>query len=190
MNLRITGVMGALAGAACMVVVAGQQVTSAQATQSTTSTQASGTSADQQITVTGCIQREADYRRATNAGKGGAVGTGVGVGNEFILASAMTASGSTPTATGTSGAATAGATGTAGSSTTMAYELTGPNEGRAESLVGKRVEITGKVKGGDVAASGATGGPTGNVPLSQDLKLRELEISTIRETTGTCTATP
>ncbi len=48
-------------------------------------------SADGAITVTGCVQREADYRQARDAGKGGVAGTGVGAGNEFILADASAA---------------------------------------------------------------------------------------------------
>ena len=46
---------------------------------------------DQSITVTGCVMREADCRRTLGAGKGGAVRTGVGVGNEFVLTRASAA---------------------------------------------------------------------------------------------------
>jgi len=136
--------------------------------------------------VSGCIQREADYRRSTAAGRGGAVGTGAGVGNEFILANAMMSRGAGSSSTATTGASST-ATGTTGTNNT-AYELTGPNEGQAATHVGKRVEITGTLKATDTAPAG---GATANVPGSQDLKLRELEITSIRETTGTCTpATP
>ena len=145
-------------------------------------------SADQQITVTGCIQREADYRQARDAGKGGVAGTGVGAGNEFVLTNAS--SSSSPSAAARPGEPAA--TGTAGSSS-MAYELTGPNEGQAAQYVGRRVEIVGKLKGGEVGASGRpTGGATAGAPpsgvdvTSKDLKLRELEVSSVREATGTC----
>lgn len=128
-------------------------------------------SSEQFITVTGCIQREADYRKATDAGKGGVAGTGVGVSNEFVL-------------TNTSGAAA-----WAGS----AFELTGPAEEQAGQHVGKRVEIAGKLKAGDTNAAGPTGGPTAGAPpqgvdvASKDLKLRELEVTSIKAaTTGTC----
>jgi hypothetical protein len=134
-----------------------------------------------QVTVTGCIQREADYRRSAGAGRGGAVGTGAGVANEFVLANAtMSQGGASSSATG---APPSGATGTAGASSTTAYELTGPNEGRAATYVGKRVEISGVLKPTDTAPAG---GGTANVPGSRDLKLRELEITSIREATGTC----
>ena len=134
-----------------------------------------------QVTVTGCIQREADYRRSTGAGQGGVAGTGVGAANEFVLANAMMSQGGASS----SAAPNRGATGTAGTSSNTAYELTGSNEGRAATYVGKRVEITGTLKATDTAPAG---GATANVPGSRDLKLRELEIASIKEATGTCTA--
>jgi hypothetical protein len=149
-------------------------------------------STDQQITVTGCVQREADFRRARDAGRGGVAGTGVGAGNEFVLAEATAPSGSTAGARTTEPSSP---TGTGGSSATgsMAFELTGPNEGQASQYVGRRVEITGKLKPAETDASGrATGGATAGPPpsgvdvASKDLKLRELEVASVRESTGTC----
>ena len=145
------------------------------------------TSAGGQITVTGCVQREADYRKMRDAGKGGVAGTGVGAGNEFILsdasASSSTKAGSEPSSP----------TGTAGASSAAAYELTGPNEGKVGEFVGKRVEITGMLKAAEVSAGGQpTGGasagqpPAGVDATSKDLRLRELEVSSVKETTGTC----
>jgi hypothetical protein len=127
------------------------------------------------VTLTGCIQREADYRRSTGAGRGGAANTGLGLGNEYVLTNAMASA-----AGSTSAPATTGTSGTAGT----AYELTGSKEGDAGAHVGKRVEITGTLK----PTSATPGGPTASVPGSQDLQLRELEVSSVRETTGTCTA--
>ena len=142
-----------------------------------------GTAPGGQITVTGCIQREADYRQARDAGKGGAAGTGVGAGNEFILSNASVKAG-----------AEAGAVGTTGAAAT-AYELTGSGEGQASAFVGKRVEITGKLKAAETSASGKpTGGATAGQPpsgvdaTSKDLQLRELEVSSVKEATGTCPA--
>jgi hypothetical protein len=154
--------------------------------QQPTTPPAARASADGAITVTGCVQREADYRQARDAGKGGVAGTGVGAGNEFVLTNA---SASTST-----GAAAANPTGTSGAAA-AAYELTGANEGQAAAFVGKRVEITGKLKAADVGASGQpTGGATAGQPpsgvdvASKDLKLRELEVTSVREATGTCPA--
>jgi hypothetical protein len=99
----------------------------------------------------------------------------------------MMSTGSATTATSAAGAGAPAATGTTGTSSTTAYELTGSKEGDAAAHVGKCVEITGMLKG---SATAPAGGPTASVPLSQDLQLRELEVSSIRETTGTCAATP
>ena len=137
--------------------------------------------ADQEITVTGCIQKEADWRKAHDEGRGGVAGTGVGAGNEFVLTEASTKS---PAAAGE-------ATGTAGAM--AAYELTGPNEGQVSQYVGRRVEIVGKLKAAEIGAGGKpTGGATAGAPpsgvdaMSKDLKLRELEVTSVRESTGTC----
>jgi hypothetical protein len=112
----------------------------------------------------------------------------VGAGNEFILADAS-ASSSTKAA-----AEPSTPTGTSGSAST-AYELTGPNEGQAAQFVGQRVEIAGMLKAAEVAASGQpTGGATAGQPpagtdvMSKDLRLREIEVSSIKQTTGTCPA--
>jgi hypothetical protein len=150
-------------------------------------------SSDQAVTFTGCVQREADYRQARDAGRGGAAGTGVGAGNEFVLTDASRSTGSTASARPSE---PSNPTGTSGSSASaIAYELTGPNEGQASQYVGKRVEITGKVKPGETTAAGQpTGGATAGAPprgvdaTSKDLKLPELEVSSVRETTGTCPA--
>jgi hypothetical protein len=152
------------------------------------------TSADQQVTITGCIQREADYRQARDAGRGGVAGTGVGAGNEFVLTNASMSTSSTPGAK--PGAEPASPTGTAGSAAAaIAYELTGPNEGQVGQYVGRRVEISGKLKAAEAGPTGQpTGGATAGQPprgvdvASKDLKLRELEVSSVRETTGTCPA--
>ena len=154
----------------------------------------------QSVTIVGCVQSEADYRRARNAGKGGVAGTGVGAGNEFVLVDASMAGAS---ATGAPGAATSGAsgstagkpTGTAGASAAInAYELTGSGEGQLASHVGKRVEIMGTFKAAETGAAGPTGGPTAGAPpsgvdiTSEDLKLREFEVASVRETAGACSS--
>lgn len=142
-----------------------------------------GTAPGGEITVTGCIQREADYRQARDAGKGGAAGTGVGAGNEFILMNASAKAGADSGPVGTSGAAA------------TAYELTGSGEGQAAQFVGKRVEIIGRLKAAETSASGKpTGGATAGPPpsgvdaTSKDLQLRELEVSSVKEATGACPA--
>jgi hypothetical protein len=148
--------------------------------------QAPSQSPAQQVTITGCVQREAEYRSAKDAGKGGVAGTGVGAGNEFVLVNA-----SAKSADSTAG--TAGTSGGASTARDTAYELTGSNEGQASAFVGKRVEITGMLKAAETSASGRpTGGATAGEPprgvdaMSKDLKLRELEVASVKEAQGTC----
>lgn len=135
---------------------------------------------EQPITVAGCVQRETDYRRVYNIGRGGVAGTGVGAGDEFVLVNASTSTaaatpGGTPP---TPAPEVAGTTGTA--APTAAYEVTGPAEERLEKHVGKRVEIVGKLKGGTPGASRQID------PMGRDLNLPELEITSVRELAGTC----
>lgn len=157
-----------------------------------------GHDAAQQVTIVACVQREADYRRANNLGRGGAVGTGVGVDNEFVLINASMTPGAggapgtaTGTATGTAGT-TAGGTAAAGAS--QAFEVSGENEGQLQQYVGKRVEIVGKLKAAETGPTGTTGGATAGTPptgvdiTSPDLRLKEVEIVSVRETTGSCPA--
>jgi hypothetical protein len=137
---------------------------------------------DERVTVVGCVQREEDYRRAHNMPRGGAVGTGVGAGDEFVLVSASIAG---------------RPTGTAGrTANETEFEITGPAEDKLTQYVGKRVEIVGSLKPVEVDPSGRpTGGPTAGRPpqgvdvTSEDLKLRELEVVSVRGASGTCPTT-
>ena len=183
MFLRACGVAAALGvSMAAFAQTTEQQPASPQPrTQTAPATSQAGSAAGQTVTVSGCIQGEADYRKAHNLARGGVVGTGVGAGNEFVLIDVKMA-----------GAAAAGApTGTAGAAA-QAYELTGTNEGKAAQFAGKRVEITGMLKPAETAATAPTGGPTAGAPprgvdvASEDLKLRELELTSVKEATGTC----
>lgn len=128
------------------------------------------------------MQNEADYRRARNLGKGGAVGTGAGVRDEFVLINAS----SSPIPMGRTEPAQTGTTGAAAG--TEEFELTGKDEEQLGSFVGKRVVITAKLKAAGTNPTGTTGGPTEAVPGSRDLKLREAEIISVREAAGTCPA--
>lgn len=148
--------------------------------QTTTSTagQVSGTD-ETPITLVGCIQRESDYRRQQNAGRGGVVGTGVGLGNEYVLINA-----SAPGSTGTSTEIDC----TSATSVGEAYELTGKPESELKAFVGRRVEISGMLKKADVKSdavgtSGTTATrPTGGFdPLGQDLELFEINVMSFRE---------
>jgi len=177
---------------ACGMVAFAQTPQTPPQPQPSVSTPAHTQHAAETVTIVGCVQAEADYRKANNLGRGGAVGTGVGAGNEFVLvnASKSMASGTPP-----AGATPGTATGTTGSAAGEAYELTGSNESQVSQFAGKRVEIVGKLKPAETGAAGPTGGPTAGTPprgvdaVSKDLKLRELDVTSVRETTGTCPST-
>ena len=154
----------------------------AQTSQPPTPTPAqTGTQPETPITLVGCLQREADYRREQSAGRGGAVGTGTGLANEFVLvnASMATAGASTPSAT-TETDCKPGGTG-------EAYELTGNRERELERFVGRRIEITGMLKKAETETAGTAGTPgtakpTGGIdPMGQDLRLHEVNVTSFRE---------
>jgi hypothetical protein len=137
------------------------------------------TQSGQQVKLTGCIQRETEYRAAQDKGRGGVAGTGIGAADEFVLTNASMA--------------TQGLKSEA-DPVDRAYELTGPNESKLKEFVGKRVEISGTLKPATTTASGTpTGGATAGRPpagvdvASKDLKLRELEVMTVTASTGNCT---
>jgi hypothetical protein len=119
---------------------------------------------DSPITVVGCVQHESDYRKMNDAGRGGVLGTGLGRGNEYVLVDSA----------GDCGTLAAGA---------AAYELTGDGEKELAEFLGRRVEITGTLKGGDLTVDGRAEG--GFDPIGQDLRLREVEVASIRESDGT-----
>ena len=114
------------------------------------------------ISLAGCIQRETVYRQQNNSGKGGFLGFGGGLGDEYVLVNASR-----------------GADGAFGDCTTAtggeAYELTGSAEEDLEPFVGQRVAITGIRKEAEIDAT--TGQPTGGRQAGDDLRLFEVEVA-------------
>jgi hypothetical protein len=168
MKLKIWGTAAIVAAALGAPPVIGAQATSATAQKG-----------DEQITVTGCVQRETDYRKEHDKGRGGVVGTGLGAENEFVLTNLSMAGADAKKSIGTN----------------TAYELTGANEKLAAAHVGHRVEVAGMLKAADVSKSGATtGGATAGSPpkgvdmVSKDLRLRELEVTAVKMISANCTA--
>ena len=151
--------------------------------QTTTPAPQQAGSAARTVTLVGCIQGEADYRKAGNLGRGGTAGSGVGVGNELVLFDAKITAGAPPAA----GAAT-GTTGAAARD----YKLTGANEGKAVQFRGKRVEIIGTIKPAPASPSSARratdDAPQIDVFAGEDLRLPELEVTSVRATAGSCPA--
>jgi hypothetical protein len=134
-------------------------------------------------TLVGCVYREDDV-----AGRSPNIAEQAGVMEDYILADAQPASSSSSSgATGTSGSATS----SAGADAKM-YKLEKISDDRLSSLVGKRVEVTGRAdaEAGD-QATGTTGAPAEDKNVSPDrIELPEFEVETIREVAGTCPPKP
>jgi hypothetical protein len=137
--------------------------------------------------LTGCVYREKDVPgRAPN------VAERAGVMEDYILADVK------PAQSASSGsAATPGATGTSGSTATHAgkmYKLEKIADERLKAVVGKRVEVTGHIdaEAGDAASStGAPATTQTDRAIGRDrVDLPEFEVVSMRETSGSCPATP
>jgi hypothetical protein len=172
MKSLATGICTASALALSLVAYAQQPQPSSQPPSAKQPATQTSMSAEKEITLTGCVQSEEDYRKTKGLAKGTA-GTGVGIGNEFVIVSVKPAPGSPSETAGTTGAAA------------VAYEVTGSKEGDLKQFVGKRVEIMGKAKAAERSSS--TGAPTGGVdPAGQDLRLAEIEIASVKGVPGDC----
>jgi hypothetical protein len=149
-------------------------------------------STSQTTTVIGCVYQEKDVPgRAPN------VAERAGVLEDYILAEVSgraTAGGGTAGATGTSGSGSAGATGTAGTGTGPMYKLEFADDDKLKTLVGKRVEVMGRIDAepGDAVAppAGARTTPTDKVIGRDRVNLSEFEVTSIKEVAGTCPASP
>jgi hypothetical protein len=127
-------------------------------------------------TLSGCL-----YREDQVPGRKPNVAERAGILEDYILADASVA--------GTQ-KAPQGLTGNAPASGNM-YKVEGPSDERLKALVGKRVEVTGRIdpEGGPGAAPGAPRADRGVGP--DQINLPEFEASSIREISGTaCPATP
>lgn len=76
------------------------------------------------VRIIGCVQWEKDYRRDRNEGRGGALGTGIGVGNEFVLTRVKPEAGRKATA----------------------YSITGDREKELGRRIGQQIEVIGVIE--------------------------------------------
>jgi len=132
----------------------------------------------------GCVYRERDV-----PGRSPNVAEQAGVLEDYILADASMTN--EPSASPSS---TPGATGTSGTAHKM-YKLEKASDEQLKSMVGKRVEVTGKIdaEAGDATKPAATAGtpPPADKSVGPDqVNLPEFEVTSIRETTGSCPAKP
>jgi len=140
-------------------------------------------SAERTTTVEGCVYQEKDI-----PGRTPNVAERAGVLEDYILV-ASSGSGSRPGATGT-----AGTTGTAGSTASAAgaakmFKLEHKPDHQLSAMVGKRVQVTGKI---DAERSDSTGAaatrPQDKSAGPDRVNLPEFEITSIREAQGECPA--
>ena len=147
----------------------------------TPSTRTPATAQQPSTTLVGCL-----YREDQIPGRKPNVAERAGVLEDYILAGASVATksdkpGATPEATGT-----AGKTPSSGNM----YKVEGPADEQLKALVGKRVEVMGRIdpEGGPGAKPGT---PQPDKGLGPDkINLPEFEASSIREISGTCPAAP
>jgi uncharacterized protein YdeI (BOF family) len=130
-------------------------------------------------TLVGCL-----YREDQVPGRKPNVAERAGILEDYILADASIKSakpGATPGATGTAG--------TAPSSGKM-YKVEGPSDEQLKSLVGKKVEVMGRIDPeGRPGAKPASPQPDRGLGPDQ-INLPEFEASSIREIAGACPASP
>jgi hypothetical protein len=102
---------------------------------------ASKAAGSKEIRVVGCVQWEKDYRQARNEGRGGAFGTGVGVGDEFVLTFAKVEG-----AGGRTAAVATTAKGAGKLTEGAAYSITGDREKELARRIGQQVEVIGTLE--------------------------------------------
>jgi hypothetical protein len=133
------------------------------------------------VTLVGCL-----YREDQVPGRKPNVAERAGILEDYILAGASAMS-----TQAQPGAAAPAPTGTSGSALTTGnmYKVENIPDERLKALVGKRVEVTGRID-----AEGSPTRPAGPGPdrgLGPDrINLPEFEASSIQETAGTCPAAP
>jgi hypothetical protein len=142
------------------------------------------------VTLEGCLYREQDV-----PGRTPNVAERAGVLEDYILADAKIATGqsATPSPTGTSGVA--GGTVAPSSIATM-YKVEKIADERLRAVVGKRVEVTGRIDAGasdtnrPTGTAGATPSPDRNPASPDRIEIPEFEATDVKEIAGSCPATP
>ena len=202
--MRMMWMSGAAAVMAFSIAgVQAQSTTPQTQTPQTQTPQTQQSTTGQTTTLRGCVYEEKDI-----PGRSPNVAERAGVMEDYILVPQASASASTGAATsgtaGTAGTATSGTAGTSGAmaSKHKAFKLEHAADEQLKAMVGKMVEVTGKIdaEAGDMArtSGAATGTATsGTQTQSRDrsmgpdqINLPEFEVTSIKEVTGTCPTTP
>jgi hypothetical protein len=124
------------------------------------------------VTLVGCL-----YRESAIPGRKPNVAEKAGVLEDYVLAGAMPGGASKNTTL----------------STGNMYKVEDIADEKLRSMVGKRVEVTGKIdpEGSDAPGRAPRGATADKNPVSpDDINLPEFEATSIKESSGTCPATP
>ena len=104
-----------------------------------------------EVTVTGCVELETDYRKRMAAGRGGVLGSGVGATDEFVLTNVRPT-----TSEGARGVGTGGRSGNAGATSGGGvYSLTGPQETNLKREINRQVQVVGVIENAGKSSTGA-----------------------------------
>ena len=135
------------------------------------------------MTLVGCL-----YRENQIPGRTPNVAERAGILEDFILADASTGAANPAARPGV----TEGATGTAGSKMTgKMYKVEDIADEKLKALVGKRVEVMGRIDPEGGSRASAAGAPTPDKGPGPDaISLPEVKAASIREVPGTCPASP
>jgi hypothetical protein len=143
-------------------------------------TQQTSPSMQAEKTLTGCVYEEKDV-----PGRTPNVAEKAGVMEDYILVTSASASATAGT-TGTNPPSAAATTGMMAEG--KAFKLEKIADERLKAVVGKRVEVTGRV---DEGTTGTTGAKPDQNPGSPDkIELPEFEVTALKEVEGSCPATP
>jgi hypothetical protein len=179
-----------VAAAAFMTGAAAAQTTAADDSQTgstdtrqtqpaTTQDQDRSASAAGTTTLTGCVYKEDDVPGLTPN-----IAEQAGIMEDYILA--VSAGSGETGATGTSGQAA----GTSGAAAANMYKLEHADDEDLQAVVGKRVEVTGRVDA-EEGDTGTASSPDRDESAGPDrVELPEFEVTSIREVGGDCPAQP
>ncbi len=176
----VTGALVAAASSGALVVAQAPAAPTQKPAQSAAATDQKGAT----TTLIGCVYREQDVPgRAPN------VAERVGILEDYIFAEVP----SSPVAANQPSTGTGGAVGTSGAAAAM-YKIEFVDDDKLKTLIGKRVEVVGRIdaESGDAAKppAGATTTTTDKVIGRDRVDLAELEVSSIKEVAGTCPSAP
>ena len=174
------------AAVACFGTAMAAQTPAGSQTPATSSAQPSAGAEKGTTVLTGCVYREKDVPgRAPN------IAEKSGVLEDYILAEVKpSASAGAASSTGTSG--TSGTSGTTPKRGAM-YKLEKIADEQLRAAVGKRVEVTGRIDAEAGDATSATGSSTTRTDRAighDTVNLPEFEVSSMKQVSGSCPATP